>query len=88
MGRDACAGALTRGDLNCAAALEERTSDLIVLGAPIQVSCEGIGISLRFACGCLLSRPSPRVRGTDCIEVASVGSGERNGAASLFRESF
>jgi hypothetical protein len=51
MGREASARAVTRGDLNCAAALEERTTVLTVLEALIQVSFTTFSVLLRFVSG-------------------------------------
>ena len=87
-----CSGTFTRGDLNCAAALVERTDDLITSEVPAGASCAILGFIWYFArgsleiCSCL---SFPRRAGeVGCVDVVLVCNGERKGAASLFRDSF
>jgi hypothetical protein len=56
MSLDAGTEALARGDLNCAAALEERMSDLVFVWAPGGASCALTGMLLYLAGGSLMIR--------------------------------
>jgi hypothetical protein len=92
MGLDEGTEVFPRGDLNCAAALEERTSDLLFVWAPGGASCALTIMLLYLAGGSLMIRScrasSRGVGVASGVDVGLICNGERKGAASFLRESF
>lgn len=91
-------GIFTRGDLNCAATLEERTNGLMAFLVPVGGPCALLDFVWYSARGSPLDTPaiSSRVSSLGiagvvvCVDtdVILVCKGERKGAASFLRESF